>query len=80
MWKKVDSSNPNDFLAIGQTVMKNQDRISVEINRQGAEKGSTLVIALAENEDAGQYVCQFGSLERKELKHTVQVRGKFFKN
>jgi hypothetical protein len=75
MWKKVDDS-ADDFLALGKNVIKNTNRISVELNRDGANKGSTLVIGLAEDSDAGQYVCQLGTNEPKEIKHTVQVRGK----
>jgi hypothetical protein len=73
MWKKVDDS-ADDFLALGKNVIKNTNRISVELNRDGANKGSTLVIGLAEDSDAGQYVCQLGTNEPKEIKHTVQVR------
>lgn len=78
MWTKVDDrASNNNFLAIGDNVVQMQDRISVEINRNGDPKGSTLVIALAEDKDAGQYVCQLGDKDKKEIKHTVQVRGRF---
>ena len=50
--------------------------MSVELSRNPHNKGSTLVIGLAEDSDAGQYVCQLGSNEQKEIKHTVLVRGK----
>ena len=75
MWKKVEPSDK--FLVIGSNVLDSSDsRISVEINRRGEPKGSTLLIALAKDEDAGHYVCQLGDGDNKEIKHTVQVRGK----
>ena len=77
MWKKVEpGKNAGDILAMGQQILKSDSRITVEINRDGEKKGSTLVIALAEDSDAGHYVCQLGSNEKKELKHTVTIRGK----
>ena len=78
MWRKVDLSNPDnmDFIAMGSTLLKNDKRFAVEINREGSIKGSTLVIGLANSNDAGQYVCGLGSSNKKEQKHTVVVRGK----
>ena len=75
MWKKVEpGKSAEDILAMGDTILKQDSRFSVEINREGDKKGSTLVIALAEDSDAGHYVCQLGSKEKKELKHTITVR------
>lgn len=75
MWKKVEpGKNAGDILAMGNNILKQDSRVSVEINREGDKKGSTLVIALAEDSDAGHYVCQLGSNEKKELKHTVTIR------
>ncbi len=51
-------------------------RMSVELSKTPPNKGSTLVIGLAGDSDAGQYVCQLGSNDQKEIKHTVLVRGK----
>ena len=77
MWKKVEpGKSAEDILAMGDTILKQDSRFSVEINREGDKKGSTLVIALAEDSDAGHYVCQLGSNDKKELKHTITVRGK----
>ena len=67
----------NAILAMGETVLVETERISVEINKDGPNKGSTLVIPLAEENDAGQYVCQMANGEQKKLKHTVQIRGNF---
>jgi hypothetical protein len=79
MWKKVEpGKSAEDILAMGDTILKQDSRFSVEINREGDKKGSTLVIALAEDSDAGHYVCQLGSNDKKELKHTITVRGKIF--
>ena len=58
-------------MALGEQVLTEQDRIKVEINRDGPNKGSTLVIPLAEENDAGQYVCEMANSEQKKLKHTV---------
>ena len=81
MWKKVDASNSGNapqFLAMGEMIMhKDKNRFSVEISKTGSNKGSTLVIGLADEGDAGQYVCSLGSTDKKELKHTVKVRGEF---
>ena len=66
----------NAIMAMGETVLVENERISVEINSDGPNKGSTLVIPLAEEKDAGQYVCQMANGEQKKLKHTVQIRGK----
>lgn len=75
MWKKVEpGKSAEDILAMGDTILKQDSRFSVEINREGDKKGSTLVIALAEDSDAGHYVCQLGSNDKKELKHTITVR------
>merc|ERR1712223_350766 len=75
MWKKVEpGKSAGDILVMGSQKLKNDNRITVEINREGEKKVSTLVIALAEDSDAGHYVCQLGSNEKKELKHTVTIR------
>ena len=75
MWKKV-SDKGESFLVVSSNVMVKDERVSVELNHKGDQKGSTLIIGLANDDDAGQYVCQLGSNDRKELKHTVYVRGK----
>ena len=90
MWKKVEpSGNIEDILANGSTILTQDSRFSVEINRYSNSElyifGSTLAIALAEDSDAGHYICQLGSNEEKELKHKITVRGKiccylFWKN
>ena len=40
--------------------------------------GNTLVISLAEEEDAGEYVCQLSTYKPIEIKHSVKIRGKSF--
>ena len=86
MWKKVELGNSSeDILANGSTILKEDSRFSVEINPSGDKKGSTLVIALAVDSDAGRYVCQLGSNVEKALIHEITVRGKiccylFWKN
>ena len=73
LWKRMKD---NAIMAMGETVLVENERINVEINKDGPNKGSTLVIPLAEEKDAGQYVCQMANGEQKKLKHTVQIRGK----
>lgn len=53
-------------------------RESVEISYEGADRGSTLVINLAEDQDAGQYMCVMGNKEKTSIKHTVIVRGEIY--
>jgi len=77
MWKKVEpgkSGKAGAILAMGEQILSQDSRVSVEINREGDKKGSNLIIALAEDSDAGHYVCQLGSNEKKELKHTITIR------
>ena len=38
--------------------------------------GNTLVISLAEEDDAGEYVCQVSTYKPIEIKHSVKIRGK----
>ena len=73
LWKRV---RDDTIMALGEQVLTETDRIKVEIDRDGPNKGSTLVIPLAEEKDAGQYVCEMANSEQKKLKHTVQIRGK----
>ena len=40
------------------------------------ENGNTLVISLAEPDDAGEYTCQISASRPTELRHSVQIRGK----
>ena len=35
-----------------------------------------MVISLAEEKDAGKYVCQISTYKPTEIKHTVKIRGK----
>ena len=81
MWKKVEpgkSGKAGAILAMGEQILSQDSRVSVEINREGDKKGSNLIIALAEDSDAGHYVCQLGSNEKKELKHTITIRGELY--
>jgi len=74
MWKKVASDGGETYLVIGENKMAKDERMDVQLNYVGDEKGSTLIIGLAADQDQGQYVCQLGSNEKKEIKHTVNVR------
>ena len=44
--------------------------------------GNTLVISLADENDAGDYICQVSTYKPTEIKHSVRIRGKinFFFN
>ena len=73
MWKKGDQ-----FLTIGGQMVKNDPRIQLirETNENGGMIGNTLVISLAEESDAGDYVCQVSTFKPVEIKHSVKIRGK----
>ena len=38
--------------------------------------GNTLVISLADENDAGDYICQVSTYKPTEIKHSVKIRGK----
>ena len=38
--------------------------------------GNTLVISLADENDAGDYICQVSTYKPTEIKHSVRIRGK----
>ena len=68
LWKKGE-----DFIAVGNRIVNNNDprfQIIQETN------GNTLVISLAEEQDAGEYVCQVSTYKPIEIKHSVKIRGK----
>jgi len=72
IWSKEDSAKT--IIAMGTMVLDQEykDRASVEVN----DKGSTLTIGIAKEEDAGQYKCSV-AVEGKnppEVKHTVRIR------
>lgn len=74
LWKKGD-----EFVAVGeQMVVKNDPRIQLirETNENGGMIGNTLVISLAEESDAGDYVCQVSTFKPVEIKHSVKIRVK----
>jgi len=68
LWKKGE-----DFIAVGDRIVNPTDprlQLIKETN------GNTLVISLAEEEDAGEYVCQVSTYKPIEIKHSVQIRVK----
>ena len=77
MWQKLDADGTPQFLAMDTLIQSNDDRISVEVTRTGLNRGSTLVIGLAEAKDAGQYICVMGASTDKSIKHTVMIRGMY---
>jgi hypothetical protein len=38
--------------------------------------GNTLVISLADENDAGDYICQVSTYKPTDIKHSVRIRGK----
>ncbi|CAB4065498.1 unnamed protein product [Lepeophtheirus salmonis] len=73
IWTKVSSEKGEKHIAMGKSVMSEPNRISVEVNYDGEDKGSTLVIGIAEDKDAGQYKCQVAAGNYEEIKHTVSI-------
>ena len=72
IWSKEDSAKT--IIAMGTMVLDQEykDRASVEVD----EKGSTLTIGIAKEEDAGQYKCSVAVKNNPpEVKHTVRIRG-----
>ena len=70
IWKKGDN-----FLAVADRIVDPSDprlKLVKETN------GNTLVISLAEEVDAGDYVCQVSTYKPIEIKHSVKIRGKPF--
>ncbi len=52
----------------------------LQVRYDGPQPGSTLVVSLAEDSDAGRYICAMGQQdEQQAIKHTVQIRGEFKK-
>jgi hypothetical protein len=68
LWKKGD-----DFVAVGDRIVNPSD---ARLQLVKETNGNTLVISLAEEEDAGDYVCQVSTYKPIEIKHSVKIRGK----
>lgn len=72
-WKKSDSSGSNlQYLATGTHRLTSDTRVSVE---EANEKGSTLVISFANDQDVGDYVCEVSSNPPATLRHHVSLIG-----
>ena len=68
MWKKG-----KDMIAVGSRIFDTSD---TRVKLEETENGNTLVISLAEPDDAGEYSCQISASRPIELRHSVRVRGK----
>ena len=68
LWKKGD-----DFVAVGDRIVNPGD---ARLQLVKETNGNTLVISLAEEADAGDYVCQVSTYKPIEIKHSVKIRGK----
>jgi len=91
MWRRAEG-DPNNYLVLGKNIMdRNQaGRMQVElvndedIKQSGSsgsddksnQKGSTLLIPTAKDEDEGQYICIVprATGEVTKIKHTVSIR------
>ncbi len=70
MWKRGP-----DFLTLNDRFLLKNDDPRFKLEREEG-RGNTLVISLAEPDDAGEYICQVSSADRPtELKHVVRIRG-----
>jgi PDZ domain-containing secreted protein len=68
MWKKG-----NTIIAINDKLFENDEDDRIELEK--VPNGNKLSIRLAEEEDAGEYICQVTAAETIELVHDVQIRG-----
>jgi len=67
MWKRG-----KDIVSLGDKLMKDEDP---RVKLVKGEHGNTLVISLAEPEDAGEYICQVSTnTKTPEIRHMVRVR------
>ena len=72
-WRKSDVSGGNlQYLATGTHRLTSDTRVSVEDSN---EKGSTLVISFANDQDVGFYVCEVSSNPPATLRHQVSLIG-----
>ena len=71
LWNKLDQRNT--FIASGDRIMQGYEkRAQVTVN----DKGSTLTIAVAGENDAGMYKCSLRIQDlSKEVVHKVIIRG-----
>lgn len=61
------------MLSAGKTLVSPDPRVTLNPD-------FSLEIKEVGPEDAGDYVCQIGTLEPKEITHTVEILGKTFRN
>jgi len=66
MWKKG-----KDMIALGDRLYDTSD---ARLKLEKAESGNTLVISLAEPDDAGEYSCQISASRPLVQKHSVSIR------
>jgi len=69
LWKKGD-----EILVVGEQVIKEENKRRFQLVKEA--DGASLVISLAEEKDAGKYVCQISTYKPTEIKHTVKIRVK----
>ncbi len=68
LWKKG-----NEILTVGTQMVDRSGRISLE----SGPNGNVLIVALAEEADAGNYTCQISTYQPSELHHQVKIRGEY---
>lgn len=59
-------------MAVGDRIINPSD---ARLQLVKETNGNTLVISLAEEEDAGEYICQVSTYKPIEIKHSVKIRG-----
>lgn len=65
MWKKGDK-----IVTVGKQVVAEKTRYQLTQE----DNGNSLVISLAEEDDAGQYTCEISSFKPRKLVHSVKIR------
>jgi hypothetical protein len=63
----------NRILAVGKQIITDRQKYRLDAN----ELGNTLVVSLAEEQDAGNYSCQISSYNPSFLNHSITIRSKF---
>lgn len=68
MWKKGE-----EILTVGDQIIREENKRRFQLVKE--QNGNSLVISLAEESDAGNYVCQVSTYKPTEIKHIVKIRG-----
>eukprot|EP00095_Tigriopus_kingsejongensis_P009554 maker-scaffold114_size351134-snap-gene-2.12 protein:Tk09554 transcript:maker-scaffold114_size351134-snap-gene-2.12-mRNA-1 annotation:"limbic system-associated membrane protein" len=69
-WKRLDVEGKAQYLATSTYLLNPDERFSL---KSVEDRGTTLVIALAEASDVGEYVCEVSSNPPASLRHEVSI-------